>query len=104
MLVNCCRPIWCDAVDSPAVQRPNEGAAEAATEFGRRVKAARDAMRVDGRAVSQERLAERAGLHRTYIGHVERGEVNIALFNIVRIADALEVDPGELVTGITTRN
>lgn len=94
--------MWCDRVDSLTVQRPNEGAAEAAREFGRRVKTARDAMRVDGRAVSQERLAERAGLHRTYIGHVERGEVNIALFNIVRIADALEIDPGELVQGLTT--
>lgn len=60
-------------------------------------------MTVDDRAVSQERLAERAGLHRTYIGHVERGEVNVALFNIVRIADALEVDPGDLLQGLTAR-
>lgn len=50
-----------------------------------------------GRRVSQERLAELSGLHRTYIGHVERGEVNVALYNIVRIAAALGVDPGELV-------
>lgn len=51
--------------------------------------------------MSQERLAERAGLHRTYIGHVERGEVNVALVNILRIAKALEVDPAELVRGLT---
>ncbi len=82
------------------MQRPKAGAAEAAKEFGERVKNAREAMTVDDKKVSQERLAEKAGLHRTYIGHVERGEVNIALFNIVRIADALEVDPSVLVEGL----
>ena len=66
------------------------------------MRTAREAMTgADGRPVSQERLAELAGLHRTYIGHVERGEVNVALFNIVRIASALGVDPGELVRDLT---
>ncbi len=82
------------------VQRPNEGADEVAREFGSRVRAARQALVVDGRPVSQERLAERAGLHRTYVGHVERGAVNVALWNIVRLADALEVDPSALVQGL----
>ena len=50
--------------------------------------------------LSQEGLADVAGLHRTYIGHVERGEVNPTLWNIVRIAAALGVDPGELVAGL----
>lgn len=69
--------------------------------FGDRVRKYRTGLRdEDGRALSQERLAERAGLHRTYIGHVERGEVNIALYNITRIAEALEVDPAELVAGL----
>lgn len=41
-----------------------------------------------GKEISQETLAERAGLHRTYIGMIERGEKNITLMNIQRIAQA----------------
>ena len=48
------------------------------------------------RNLSQERLAELAGLDRNYIGQIERAERNVALVNIVRIAKALEVGPGEL--------
>jgi transcriptional regulator with XRE-family HTH domain len=72
-----------------------------ATTFGERVRKHRLALRDEaGKPVSQERLAERSGLHRTYVGHVERGEVNVALMNIVRLAAALRVDPGELVEGL----
>jgi transcriptional regulator with XRE-family HTH domain len=49
------------------------------------------------REMSQERLAELAGIHRTYIGDVERGTRNIALINMTRIAGALEVTLQELV-------
>jgi transcriptional regulator with XRE-family HTH domain len=41
--------------------------------------------------LSQEELAERAGVHRTYIGMLERGEKNVTIYNIERIAGALGV-------------
>jgi transcriptional regulator with XRE-family HTH domain len=47
--------------------------------------------------LSQEKLAELAEVHRTYIGDVERGKRNIALVNITRLAKALKVTPSELV-------
>lgn len=49
------------------------------------------------RGLSQEGLAEACGLHRTYIGSVERFERNISIDNIERIAAALEVSPVDLM-------
>ena len=46
--------------------------------------------------VSQEELAHRAGIHRTYIGDIERGARNPALVNICRIAKALDAKPSEI--------
>lgn len=48
--------------------------------------------------ISQEELAARAKVHRTYIGSVERGERNISLLNIHAIANALGATAGELLT------
>lgn len=60
--------------------------------FGSQVKAGRNRV-----AISQEDLALRCGLDRSYIGQVERGERNLSLENIYRIADALTVSPGSLL-------
>lgn len=49
------------------------------------------------RGLSQERLAELCGLHRTYVSSVERGERNITLDNMERLAMALQVDVTELL-------
>jgi transcriptional regulator with XRE-family HTH domain len=63
--------------------------------FGARVRAFRQEQ-----CWTLEQLAERADLHWTYVGSVERGQRNISLVNIVRLAAALGVDPGDLVEGL----
>jgi transcriptional regulator with XRE-family HTH domain len=60
--------------------------------FGAAVRELRSA-----RGWSQEDLAAAVKLHRTYVGSVERGERNVSLLNIVRLAEALGVSPSELM-------
>jgi len=60
--------------------------------FGENVKKLRKA-----KGWSQEELADKAKLHRTYIGSIERSERNVSLLNIERIADSLAVHPSILL-------
>ena len=62
--------------------------------FGERVRAYRTKLEI-----SQEELADRAQLDRTYVSSVKCGYRNVALENICRLAAALQVDPGVLITG-----
>lgn len=59
--------------------------------FGQRVRELRKA-----KGASQEAFAQACGLHRTYIGDIERGERNVSLDNIARIAKALNIDIRDL--------
>ena len=60
--------------------------------FGKRLREVREVV-----GVSQEKLADLAKLHRTYVSSVERGKNNISLVNIERLAKALGVTMGELM-------
>ena len=53
--------------------------------------------------LSQEALAERADLHRNYIGGIERGERNVGLINVGKLADALEVSVADLFSTFTQK-
>jgi transcriptional regulator with XRE-family HTH domain len=61
--------------------------------FGEKVREERHRL-----GLSQEELASRAGVHRTYIGMIERAEKNITLENIEKIAKALEIPLGKIMT------
>jgi transcriptional regulator with XRE-family HTH domain len=67
----------------------------AAAEFGRRVRARRLELKK-----SQEQLAADSDVHWSFLGQVERGRRNLTFHNILKVAEALQVDPGELVRGL----
>jgi len=60
--------------------------------FGKRVREVRKS-----KGISQEKLAEMAGIDRSYMGNIERGEKNITLKKVYEICEALEIDIKNLV-------
>ena len=68
------------------------------TRFGARIRRLRSE-----RGLSQEAFADEAGLHRTYIGAIERGEQNLSLANIERLAATLEISLAELFAPFTDK-
>jgi transcriptional regulator with XRE-family HTH domain len=69
--------------------------AEARYQFGRRLRRLRR-----DRDLSQEAVAHMAGLDRTYVSGVERGERNLSLVNICRLAGALGVEHSAMIEGV----
>ncbi len=67
----------------------------ARAELGRRVRARREAL-----GYSQEALVASSDLHWSWLGRVERGQVNPTFENVLKLADLLEMDAGELLTGL----
>ncbi len=68
---------------------------ELARKFGARLRATRETA-----GLTQEDVADRAGLHPTYISNTERGYSAPTLYSLVRLAQALDVDAGDLVHGL----
>lgn len=68
---------------------------EASRILGERVRERRKEL-----GLSQERLAEGTALHWSFVGRIERGQANLTLRNILRLADVLGLDPGDLVRGL----
>ena len=64
-------------------------------EFGKRVRQLRTA-----KGWSQEQLAEKSGLHTNYVGGIERGERNLSLLNIGRLAKAFGISASEFLKGV----
>jgi transcriptional regulator with XRE-family HTH domain len=64
--------------------------------LGREIRRHRKAKKL-----SQEQLAERASLHRNYIGYLERGENNPRIMTLFQIAQALEIGLGDLVARLS---
>jgi transcriptional regulator with XRE-family HTH domain len=75
--------------------KKKKGRADIRERFGFAVKARREAL-----GLTQEDLAEKARIHRTYLSDVERGTRNLALVNIERLAAALNMSLAELFAAV----
>ena len=92
MLLIVCRPIVIiiPIMEIMSISKPVSSNARRL--FAKRLRQIRQ-----GKGLSQEALADLAGLHRTYVGSVERSERNVSIDNMERLARALEVDIAELL-------
>ena len=86
---------WRDGLSTVCTPGMASPVSEVTSELGARVRT----LRHKG-GYSQDRFAAAAGLDRSYMGQIERGEKNVTITTIVRIAEALAVDPSELVKGL----
>ena len=89
MLIIVCRLIVCRTILYVSVKK------QVLIDFGNSVRSRRMAL-----GISQEEFAERVGLHRTYIGMIERAEKNITLENIEKIAKGLGVPIADLFSEV----
>lgn len=64
--------------------------------LGRRIREQRERA-----GLSQEAMAEKCGVHRTYYSAVERGERNVTVLTLIRISHGLETDLGDLLADLT---
>ena len=80
------------------LERVPDGAASIADRFGAVLRARRETA-----GYSQEELAERAGLHRTYVSMIERGQRNATLAVVEQLAGALGVRMAELMDDVERR-
>lgn len=64
---------------------------------GAKIRALREAS-----GYAQDTFAFQIGMNRGYYGHIERGNYNLTLLNLFKIADALNVEPGELMATLDT--
>jgi transcriptional regulator with XRE-family HTH domain len=71
---------------------------DAQVRLGNRVRARRNEL-----GLSQMALAEKIGLHFTFVSEVERGTRNLSLASLLRLAQGLSIDPAELVKGLKHR-
>jgi transcriptional regulator with XRE-family HTH domain len=65
------------------------------TELGKRARARRADL-----GMSQMALAEKIGMHFSFVSELERGERNLSLATLLRLAEGLDVNPAELVDGL----
>ncbi len=81
-------------IDTARCRLVRGSAADNVRMVGERVRTARLAA-----GLSQEALADKSGFHRTYVGSVERGERNLTLTSLLRLADALHTTASDLLKG-----